>query len=106
MQAKVGIEEIGQGKEALIVTELPFMVKKGGDLIRGEAIGAVGGAFAAGKVAGRAEVAALRVVDDAVLEAVPGVALLVDSGSEEVPSVDISAAAHLHHRIGCIFVGR
>lgn len=31
VQAKVGIEEIGQGKEALIVTELPFMVKKGGD---------------------------------------------------------------------------
>jgi hypothetical protein len=26
-----GIEEIGQGKEALIVTELPFAVKKGGD---------------------------------------------------------------------------
>jgi DNA gyrase subunit A len=31
VQARVGIEEIGQGKEALIVTELPFMVKKGGD---------------------------------------------------------------------------
>ena len=31
VQAKVGIEEIGQGKEALIVTELPFQVKKGGD---------------------------------------------------------------------------
>ena len=31
VQAKCGIEEIGQGKEALIVTELPFQVKKGGD---------------------------------------------------------------------------
>jgi DNA gyrase subunit A len=31
VQAKVGIEEIGQGKEALIVTELPFQVKKGGE---------------------------------------------------------------------------
>src|SRR3954451_3986208 len=31
VQARVGIEEIGQGKEALIVTELPFMVKKAGD---------------------------------------------------------------------------
>src|SRR4051794_2944220 len=31
VQARVGIEEIGQGKEALIVTELPFQVKKGGD---------------------------------------------------------------------------
>ncbi|MEO6495885.1 MAG: DNA gyrase subunit A [Solirubrobacteraceae bacterium] len=31
VQARVGIEEIGHGKEALIVTELPFMVKKGGD---------------------------------------------------------------------------
>ncbi len=31
VQAKVGIEEIGQGKEALIVTELPYQVKKGGD---------------------------------------------------------------------------
>src|SRR4051812_21346175 len=31
VQARVGVEEIGQGKEALIVTELPFMVKKGGD---------------------------------------------------------------------------
>ena len=30
VQARVGVEEIGQGKEALIVTELPFMVKKGG----------------------------------------------------------------------------
>jgi DNA gyrase subunit A len=31
VRARVGIEEIGQGKEALIVTELPFTVKKGGD---------------------------------------------------------------------------
>ncbi len=31
VQAKVGIEDIGQGKEALIVTELPYQVKKGGD---------------------------------------------------------------------------
>jgi len=31
VRARVGIEEIGQGKEALIVTELPFAVKKGGD---------------------------------------------------------------------------
>ena len=31
MRARVGVEEIGQGKEALIVTELPFAVKKGGD---------------------------------------------------------------------------
>src|SRR4051812_45890506 len=31
VRAKVGVEPIGQGKEALIVTELPFMVKKGGD---------------------------------------------------------------------------
>src|SRR5205809_4992717 len=31
VRARVGIEEIGQGKEALIVTELPYMVKKGGD---------------------------------------------------------------------------
>ena len=31
VRAKVGVEPIGQGKEALIVTELPYMVKKGGD---------------------------------------------------------------------------
>jgi DNA gyrase subunit A len=31
VRARVGIEEIGQGKEALIVTELPYAVKKGGD---------------------------------------------------------------------------
>ncbi|HVW18170.1 MAG TPA: DNA gyrase subunit A [Solirubrobacteraceae bacterium] len=31
VQAKVGIEDIGQGKEALIVTELPYQVKKGGE---------------------------------------------------------------------------
>ena len=31
VRARVGIEEIGQGKEALVVTELPYMVKKGGD---------------------------------------------------------------------------
>src|SRR4051795_3208993 len=31
VRAKVGVEPIQQGKEALIVTELPFMVKKGGD---------------------------------------------------------------------------
>src|SRR6266545_3949453 len=31
VRARVGVEEIGQGKEALIVTELPFAVKKGGD---------------------------------------------------------------------------
>ncbi len=31
IRARVGVEEIGQGKEALIVTELPFQVKKGGD---------------------------------------------------------------------------
>jgi DNA gyrase subunit A len=31
VRARVGIEEIGHGKEALIVTELPFAVKKGGD---------------------------------------------------------------------------
>jgi DNA gyrase subunit A len=32
VRARVGVEEIGQGKEALIVTELPFTVKKGGDV--------------------------------------------------------------------------
>ncbi len=31
VRAKVGIEDIGRGKEALIVTELPFQVKKGGE---------------------------------------------------------------------------
>src|SRR5881394_220409 len=31
VRAKVGVEPIGQGKEALIVTELPSAVKKGGD---------------------------------------------------------------------------
>ena len=31
VRAKVHVEEIGQGKEALIVTELPYAVKKGGD---------------------------------------------------------------------------
>src|SRR4051794_13610083 len=31
VRCKAGIEEIGQGKEAIIVTELPFQVKKGGD---------------------------------------------------------------------------
>ncbi|MEA2253703.1 MAG: gyrase subunit [Solirubrobacteraceae bacterium] len=31
VRARVGVEEIGQGKEALIVTELPYAVKKGGD---------------------------------------------------------------------------
>src|SRR4051794_31330472 len=31
VRAKAHMEEIGRGKEAIIVTELPFMVKKGGD---------------------------------------------------------------------------
>jgi DNA gyrase subunit A len=31
VQSKAHIEPIGQGKEAIIVTELPFMVKKGGE---------------------------------------------------------------------------
>ncbi len=31
VQAKAHIEPIGQGKEAIIVSELPFMVRKGGD---------------------------------------------------------------------------
>src|SRR4051795_4159483 len=31
VRCKAGIEDIGQGKEAIVVTELPFMVKKGGD---------------------------------------------------------------------------
>ncbi|MDP9344252.1 MAG: DNA topoisomerase 4 subunit A, partial [Actinomycetota bacterium] len=31
VRAKVHIEEIGQGKEALVITELPYTVKKGGD---------------------------------------------------------------------------
>ncbi len=31
VRARAHIEPIGQGKEALVVTELPFMVKKGGD---------------------------------------------------------------------------
>jgi DNA gyrase subunit A len=31
VRAKAHIEDIGRGKEAIIVTELPFMVKKGGD---------------------------------------------------------------------------
>jgi DNA gyrase subunit A len=31
LQAKAHIEPIGQGKEAIIVTELPFQVRKGGD---------------------------------------------------------------------------
>jgi len=31
IQAKAHIEPIGQGKEAIIVTELPFLVRKGGD---------------------------------------------------------------------------
>src|SRR3989440_5663971 len=31
VQAKCHIEPIGQGKEAIIVTELPYMVRKGGD---------------------------------------------------------------------------
>jgi DNA gyrase subunit A len=31
MQAVCHVEPIGQGKEAIIVTELPYMVKKGGD---------------------------------------------------------------------------
>ena len=31
VQARAHIEPLKQGKEAIIVTELPFMVKKGGD---------------------------------------------------------------------------
>jgi DNA gyrase subunit A len=31
VRAKVGTEDIGRGKEALIVTELPYQVKKGGE---------------------------------------------------------------------------
>jgi DNA gyrase subunit A len=31
VRAKVGVEPLDQGKEALIVTELPYQVKKGGD---------------------------------------------------------------------------
>ncbi|UTI64614.1 DNA gyrase subunit A [Paraconexibacter antarcticus] len=31
VRAKVGVEDIGKGKEALIVTELPYQVKKGGE---------------------------------------------------------------------------
>jgi DNA gyrase subunit A len=31
VRCKAGIEDIGQGKEAIVITELPFMVKKGGD---------------------------------------------------------------------------
>jgi len=31
VRAKAHIEDIGRGKEAIVVTELPFMVKKGGD---------------------------------------------------------------------------
>src|SRR6185437_2053638 len=31
VQAKAHIEPIGQGKEAIIVSELPFLVRKGGD---------------------------------------------------------------------------
>src|SRR6202012_4812446 len=31
VQAKAHIEPIGQGKEAIIVTELPYAVRKGGD---------------------------------------------------------------------------
>src|SRR5687767_4659092 len=31
LRAKAHIEDIGRGKEAIIVTELPFMVKKGGE---------------------------------------------------------------------------
>ena len=31
VRARAHIEPIGQGKEAIVVTELPFMVKKGGD---------------------------------------------------------------------------
>ena len=31
VRAAAHIEQIGQGKEAIIVTELPFAVKKGGD---------------------------------------------------------------------------
>ena len=31
VQAKAHIEDIGRGKEAIVVTELPFMVKKGGE---------------------------------------------------------------------------
>jgi DNA gyrase subunit A len=31
VQAKAHIEDVGRGKEAIVVTELPFMVKKGGE---------------------------------------------------------------------------
>jgi DNA gyrase subunit A len=31
VRAKVGVTDIGRGKEALVVSELPYMVKKGGD---------------------------------------------------------------------------
>ena len=31
VRAQVGVEDIGRGKEALIVTELPYQVKKGGE---------------------------------------------------------------------------
>ena len=31
VRAKAHIEDVGRGKEAIVVTELPFMVKKGGD---------------------------------------------------------------------------
>src|SRR5205823_13109352 len=31
VQAKAHVEPIGQGKEAIVVTELPYQVKKGGE---------------------------------------------------------------------------
>src|SRR5262249_36290302 len=54
------------------------------DLIGCEAIGAVGVAFAFGKIVGGVEVALQRVIDDPVFEAVLRVAFFVNSGREQV----------------------
>ena len=53
------------------------------DLIRREAIGAIGRAVATGKVAGGAEVAAQRVVDETVFEAVFRIAFFIDASGKE-----------------------
>ena len=48
----------------------------------GEAIGPVGAGFALGQIARGLEIAAARIVDDAVLQSVLGVAAIVDFGGE------------------------
>ena len=71
------------GKEGLALADhFGVYLFQRADLGGGEAIGTVGSGFAVRQVAGGLEVALARIVDDAVLDAVHGVALSVDAGGE------------------------